>query len=343
MKFLKTLLIVVVIALIGAIVYVIAQPSEYNVSRSKVIDVPVSMAYNTISDLRTYEEWGPWHEEDSTIVVTYGAKTVGVGAEDSWTSAEGQGKMWITEVTPNKEIQQEMQFDDFEPSGMSWNFEEVEGGTKVTWTMKDDNAPFLFKMASVYSGGWEDMFGPMQEKGLENLDKLLTKQYEEDTAYSFSEPKVVDLKGGTFAGYKVTSTTDNEAMSAAFQEYMPKAAAKVMESGYTYSDFTPGAVMYKWDEDNNEAEMLTGVHLQNAEKLAESDLDTFKIEADKAIMLSKFGDYGNGDYEAYTIIDEYLTSNELTPLFPVFELYVNDPQNVKKKDIQTDIYYPLID
>jgi uncharacterized protein YndB with AHSA1/START domain len=342
MKFLKTLLIVVVIAIIGGLFYVIAQPSEYNVSRSKVIDVPVDLAFNAVNDLKTYEEWGPWHDEDSTIVVTYGSKTVGVGAEDSWTSAEGPGKMWITDVTPNQEIKQEMQFDDFDPNAMNWNFESVEGGTKVTWTMKDDNAPFLFKMASVYSGGWEEMFGPMQEKGLDNLDEMLTQQYIEETAYSIGEPNIVNLEGGTFAGYKIVSEIDNDVMTAAFQEYMPKAATKVMESGYTYSDFTPGAVMFNWDEDKNEAEMLIGVLLQNTDMLAESDLDTFVIEANKAVKLSKFGDYGIGDYEAHTEMDNYLKSNELTPLFPIFELYVNDPENVKKKDIQTDIYYPIL-
>jgi hypothetical protein len=341
MKFLRTLLIVVVIALIGGIIYVISQPDGYEVSRSRMMPVPVDMAFNTVNDLKTYEVWGPWHEEDTTIVVTYGKKTVGVGAMDTWTSAEGPGKMWTTEVEPNKEIKQKLQFDDFEPGELIWKFDSQEDSTKVTWIMKSDKAPFVFKLVSVYSGGWEKMFGPMQERGLEKLDSLLTQQYEENMSYSVSEPKLVNLKGVQFVGYKIKSKLDQESMSSAFAEYMPKASKVVMSKGLTYEDITPGAVYYKWDEENNESELLIGVMLNSYQDLSTFDLDTYTSNASQAVMISKYGNYGNGDMEAHTAIGEYISKNQLNPEYPVFELYINDPAEVKPKDVQTDIYYPL--
>jgi ribosome-associated toxin RatA of RatAB toxin-antitoxin module/effector-binding domain-containing protein len=343
MKFIKTLLIVIVIALIGGIVYVIAQPDAYKVSRTKMLHVPVDMAFNTVNDLKTYEDWGPWHQEDSTIVVTYTKKTNGEGAMNTWISAEGPGKMWTTDVTPNKEIKQKIQYEDYEPGELIWKFDSMDDSTKVTWIIKSDKTPFVFKMLSVFSGGWENMFGPMQERGLDKLDSLLTRQYYENMSYSISEPKRVNLDGVQFVGYKINSNLDQQAMSDAFSEYMQKASREVMKKGLSYDDFTPGAVFYKWDLENNESEFLIGVKLKRSQDLDSFDIDNYSTDAIQAIMISKYGNYGNGDMEAHIAIDKYLRDNELKPEYPVFELYVNDPAEVKPKDIQTDIYYPLLD
>lgn len=341
MKFIKTLLIVLVIVVIGGIVYVIMQPDDYKVSRSRVIDVPVEIAFNTVNDLKTYEDWGPWHEEDSTIVVSYGKKTTGLGARNSWTSADGNGEMWITEVKANELIHQKMRFEDYEPGDIIWNFESMQDSTKVTWTMKSKKAPFFFKMAAVYSGGWENMFAPMQEKGLKNLDELVLKQKQENMSFSFTDPKVVDTDSGTFVGYKTTSIINNEEMTKAFYKYMPMVSENVMASGYSYEEFIPGSVYYSWDEEKNETEFLVGVFLKSTDKLEQGDMEVFDIQTEKAVMSSKFGNYGSGDKEAHIAIGKYINSNNLQLVFPIYELYVNDPDKVKPKDIQTDIYYPI--
>lgn len=343
MKFIKTLLIVILIAVVGALVYVIMQPDTYSVKRSKVIDVPVAMAFNTVNDLKTYEEWGPWHEEDSTIVVSYGKKTVGVGARDSWTSAEGPGKMWITETVPDQKIIQKLQFDEYEPGELVWEFQKLQDSTKVTWVMRSDKAPFLFKMYAVYSGGWEKMLAPMQEKGLENLKTFLLKQKEEAKTFSFTTPKIVNPKKGTFVGFRTTSATNNEDMSEAFNTYMPMVAKQVMLSDYDHEEFTPGAVYYSWDEDNNEAELLIGLFLTSLDRLEKGDMQLFEVQSEKAVMTSKFGNYGNGDKEAHNALRKYIDSLDLELIYPVYEFYVNDPAEVKPKDIQTDIFYPVLE
>jgi len=342
MKFIKTLLIVLVIVVIGGIVYVIAQPDNYKVSRSKVMEVPVEMIFNTVNDLKTYEKWGPWHEEDSTLVVSYAKTTKGVGARNSWTSADGTGEMWIREVKPNEFIHQKIQFGDYHPGDMVWNFENMQDSTKVIWSMKSEKAPFVFKMMSVFSGGWEEMFAPMQEKGLENLEKLLLKQKEENMSFSFTDPQVVDTDGGSFVGYRTTSAINMEEMSKAFYKYMPMVSKKVRASGYSYDDFIPGSVYYSWDEEKNETDFLVGVLLKSTDKLEQGDMEVFEIKTQQAVMSSKYGDYGNGDKEAHRAIGKYINSQDLQLKYPIYELYVNDPANLKPTEIQTDIYYPVI-
>lgn len=326
----------------GAFVYVLIQPSDYNISRTKVIDVPNSMAYSAVQDLRSYEVWGPWHDEDTTIVVSYAEKTVGVGAESTWTSMEGPGKMWITEATPNESVTLQLQFDDLDPNAMFWSIKDVGGKSEVTWTMKDEDAPFVFKMASAFSGGWDNMFGPMQEQGLENLNDMLMEQKSKGIEFSFTTPKMTTLEGGTFVGIMHKSEIDHEAMSAIFMSSMPKVAQELMSKGFVYKDFTPGAMYYNWDEVNNAAEFVVGLYVKSGlENLGETELHQHKFESTEAVKVSKFGDYGTGDMEAHTAINDMLVKESLEFNLPILELYVNDPEEVKPSEIQTDIYYPI--
>lgn len=343
MKFLKTLLIVILFALVGGIVYVINLPDEFKVTRSIIVHVPAELAFEAVNDLKTYEDWGPCHEEDSTIVVNYGKETSGIHATHTWTSADSNGKIWMTEVRPNEIIRQKIQLENYEPGEMIWNFESLEDSTKLLWTIKSDKAPFVFKLAAVYSGGWENMLAPSQEKGLDNLSEMLSKQYEENRSFSISDPKIVSLDSVQFMGIKVKTKIDNESMSDAFSQYIPIVTRQVMQHGLNTNDFTPGAVFYKWDEAKNESTMLIGVKLKENITLKDLAMDTYSTLASKAVMVTKFGNYGNGDREAHAAIGEFINHNQFTPEYPIFELYSNDPGNVKPKDIQTDIYYPLLD
>ena len=173
MKFLKYLVLFILIVIVIGLIFGSAQPNEYSVKRSTIIKAPIATVFETINDLKTWKTWGPWHEKDSTIIITYGEKTIGEGATDSWTSKDGPGSMKIIKATPNERIEIDLQFGDFEPTQVNWDFEQVNDGTKITWEMKETKAPFIFKFYAALSGGWDKMFGPMEEKGLANIKKLI--------------------------------------------------------------------------------------------------------------------------------------------------------------------------
>ncbi len=332
-----------VILIAGAVVYVSLQPSDYTISRSKIIDVPNSMAYSALQDLKSYELWGPWHDEDTTIVVSYGKQTEGVGAESSWTSMEGPGKMWITDVAPNEKVALQIQFDDFEPGEMLWSIKDRDGKSEVTWTMKDENAPFVFKMASAFRGGRDNMFGPMQEQGLQNLDGMLMEQKEKGEEFSYTTPEITTLNGGTFVGIRHKSKIESEAFSSLFMNSLPKVSEELMAKGFSYEEFIPGAIYYTWDEENNETEFMAGLYIiSGTEKLGETDFEIHQFEGTKVVKASKFGNYGTGDYEVHTAINTMIAQQKLELKLPIMELYVNDPEEVKPSEIQTDIYYPII-
>lgn len=337
MKFLKYLLIIVALLLIGGYFYISSQSDDYDVSRSKLINAPISKVFNTVNDIKTWEKWGPWHDQDPTIKVTYGEKTIGLGASSSWTGKDSPGKMETIKIIPNKTIVQKMQFGDLEPSEIIWNFEEAEGGTKVTWQMKEDKAPFAFKMGAAFMGGWDKMLGTMQEDGLTNMNKVIM---ETPDNFKLSEVSSIDLSSQKFIGYHVKMKINHEEMTKAFLDNMPKAGMYADKSGLKHGDYLPGAVYTKYDEATQETEFYIGLILNKNLKPAEG-MTALNLPSGKGVKISKFGNYGDGDFEAHTAIATYLSANKMEQFYPIWETYPNDPTMVKPADIQTDIYYPV--
>lgn len=344
MKFVKYTILLILVVVIGGLVYAMMQPSEYDISRTRVIKAPIADVFNTVDDLKTWEEWGPWHEEDTTIVVTYGDITKGIGANNSWTSKDGPGNIKTVAVEANKSISQKMQFGDYNPTDVIWLFKEAEGGTEVTWHIKETDAPFMFKIFAAMSGGWDKMLGPMEAKGLENLERVVQERIKKskvEGAFSVSDVKEVSIEVMTFVGFaQKAKIDDHEGMTQLFQTYMPKAGQYAMDSGLKYGDFVPASMYKNWDEETGETEFYIGVMSKNELKPGEG-MTQIKLHSGKAVMVSKFGNYGNGDQKAHEAIDEYMKANKLKKLWPIWELYVNDPTQVKPQEIQTDIYYPI--
>jgi len=342
MKIFKRILLLLVVVIIVGLAYVFFQPSSYDISRTKVIKAPIANVFNTVNEMKTWENWGPWHDEDSTIVVTYGDITSGVGASNSWISQDGPGNMETVNVVQNELIEQKMQFGEFDPSDVIWKFKEVEGGTEVTWQMKEDNAPFVFKMASAMSGGWDGMLGTMEDQGLNNLDKLVMKEQELANSFKVGEVNSVDLAKKKFIGFFQKTSTDisHEEMTQLFMSSLPKVGIYATQNGMKLGDYTPGSVYTKWDEKTKEAEFYIGLLLHKDLKPGEG-MKSIDIPKGKGVMVTKYGKYGIGDMEAHAEIAKYMAANNLEAQGLVWELYENDPMSVKPQDIQTDIYYLL--
>ena len=89
-------------------------PSGYSFERSIVINAPSVKLHRYVDDLKEWHKWQPWPEEDPTIAVTFGDKTVGVGANQTWTSRGGPGKLTYTSSSPEKGVEFEISFGRYE-------------------------------------------------------------------------------------------------------------------------------------------------------------------------------------------------------------------------------------
>ena len=155
----KKLFIILVVLLLATVVVGFLTPSDYDVSTSIVIEASPAEVHVWVGDLTKWPEWAPWHAADPTIVTTFGDKITGVGASQTWTSAEdGDGELELTRCDPATGIAYDMAFimdGERMPASSSMDYEVVDGGTQVTWSMQGD---------------WEGIMPPV----LDGLFKLLT-------------------------------------------------------------------------------------------------------------------------------------------------------------------------
>ena len=347
MKIIKYLLLLVLVVVIGLVAYTAMQPDDYDIHRSRLIKAPAKVIFNNVNEYKNWMEWGPWLEQDSTIKATYPEVTSGVGGSYSWTSANGPGSIKTVALNEYTVIDQKMVFNEDPEIDVYWKFDETDEGTNVTWGMKCDTTPFIFKFFAALSGGMDGMMGPMYEKGLENLDKVIMEEMEKNppqpevsNEYKIGEVTVKEMTAKKFIGYHQQTKIDHETMHKLFMEYMPKAGMHAAQNNLEFGDYTPGAIYTKWDEEKGEAEFYIGL-LLNKELTPAEGMTVIDLPTGKAATISKFGNYGTGDMEAHKALDTYVKANNLTPKGPALELYVNDPEKLKPIEIQTDIYYPI--
>ena len=345
MKIIKYLVLLLLVIVIGGAVYVMLQPNDYDVKRTKTIKAPANVIFNNINDFKNWKAWGPWLEDDPSIVETYSDKTAGVGGAYSWTSENGPGNMKTVALEENKSIDQKIQFSDYEPSDVYWTLEETEEGTLVTWGMKADETPFMFKFGAVMSGGMDNMLGPMLAKGLDNLNVIIEDEMKNnppkpEATYSLGGIMNITQDAQQFIGYKHASKIDHEAMTALFMESLPKAGMHAAAQKLEDTDYTPGAVFTKWDEEKGEAEFYIGLVVRNDIPLADG-MEKLTLPKGNNVMITKYGPYGTGDMEAHMAIDSYLKENGLEQNGAIWELYLNDPTTVEPEDIETEIHYPV--
>ncbi len=344
MKILKYILLFLLIAAIGLVIYAMMQPDAFEVKRTRVLDAPTEVVYNNVSDYKNWEAWLPWKEEDPDMIITYGEQTQGKGASYSWSAADGNGSMKMVEAKPNEVIENELAFEGMNPSKTRWTFKPVEGGTEVTWAMKAEKLPFMMKLFSAVSGGYDNMMGPMFDRGLEKLDSITNISAMElekiNNAFTLGAVAKKSMDAQHFIGYPHKANMNEVDITKIFMESMPKAGMYAAEKGWEPGSYMPSAIFNNWDYETGEVDFLVGLILDKKADLAEG-MKAVNLPKGDVVMISKFGNYGSGDEKAHMAIDKFMKDNNLTINGPVYEMYVNDPTLVKPNEIQTDIYYPV--
>ena len=162
--------------LIAVVVVVgLLMPTEYELERSILINAGTEKIHPLVGDLKRWEEWTPWKEADPTVAVTFGDKTTGVGASQTWTEENGDGELVFTASDPQTGIEFDMAFNQGSmKSKCAIRYAKEGTGTRVTWEMAGDaEVPII---GALFAALIDDMVGPMFESGLEKLKAQAEKE-----------------------------------------------------------------------------------------------------------------------------------------------------------------------
>lgn len=173
-RFIKIVAAVAVVLLLAFVGVGLLLPSSYRVERSIVIGADAPAIHVFVGDLRRWPEWTPWQDADPSIRIEPGAKTHGVGAQQSWTGDSGNGALIFTDSAPETGVRYDLSFDDgaFESRGAVL-YHPQGSNTRVTWQMTGDAGMNIVKR---YFGVMMDrMVGPMFDSGLQKLKEKVEK------------------------------------------------------------------------------------------------------------------------------------------------------------------------
>lgn len=164
------------VAIIAIILIVAAtRPASFRVERSATIAATPQALFEQVNDHKNFEKWNPWQKMDPASKTTYSGADSGVGAIASWKGdMVGEGSATIIESKPGELVRQRMDW--IAPmtgvSTVDFTFKPEGDKTKVTWAMYGENN-FMGKVMSLFMD-CEKMCGPEFEKGLADLEKLVT-------------------------------------------------------------------------------------------------------------------------------------------------------------------------
>lgn len=171
MKYFRSFIFVSLIVIVVLLVVGLVFPSDYTVERERLIKAPPSTIHQYVNDLTQWDAWTPWQDSDSTLETSFGEKTEGVGAVQSWTGQDGGGKLEITASSLDAGVEYMLEFGGVDTvTEGTIEYTPVEGGTLVKWTMRGS---LPFPVVGAYIAMMMDsMAGKDFERGLAQLGEL---------------------------------------------------------------------------------------------------------------------------------------------------------------------------
>lgn len=342
MKILKYLFFLILIVIIAGSIYIATKDGKYQIEESIVIEAPVSVVFEEVNDFTNWENWGPWASGTDDIIITYSEITRGKGAAYSWKSEkEGDGEIITTAITPNTALEQDLTFISKygkTNSKITWVFEEVEEGTKVTWGMQGEQS-FMEKLAFNFKDtSFSELMRPMFKEGLENLKREVKNKMD---LYSINVDGIT-THGGGFYMYTTTASKINQIPEKMQQMYIQ--VSNYMESNNISALGNPFVLYNQWDEANNSAIYSVGIFTPNLVITPnESTVLNGMMPVQQVVKTTLIGDYkylrGAWDQASNYIADNNLQASETGQAFEVYKLGPED--NPNPATWITEIYIPL--
>lgn len=167
-----------VVAAIVAVIVLLAlvAPKTYNVSRSIVINKPVSEVFEYLKHIKNQDEWSPWKKKDPNMKQTHTGTDGEIGFVARWEGNKevGTGEQEIVSISENKAVNSQLRF--YKPwksqSDAYLTTRAVDDNTtEVVWGFSGVNKPpsnifFLFF-------NMDKTVGKDFEEGLADLKRIL--------------------------------------------------------------------------------------------------------------------------------------------------------------------------
>ncbi len=337
MKILKYILLLLLLLFIATSVFVVTLKPDFDVVRTKIINVPKSTIYNYVNDYRNWEDFAAWKDDDSEMKFEYPINTIGKSAFYSWKGKSGIGKITTFFAKKNDSIYQKFEYTDMPISEMFWSFKDTLGKTKITWRTKGKMS-FGLKIINAIQGDVDTKIGTIYSRSLANIEEKLDFQI---NTYTVKINGFVVKEFGYYMQKNIWSKNTNVASN--IQIMIPNLIAflkknKIETSGkpfvtYNSFDIPNGLTNFSVCAPIKE-EIFTS---------SESEYTSGNLLSFQCIKSTLTGDYIHKNEvksKSLEFIDKAnLVLKEGLPIIEVYANYKKDTENPSKW--VTEFYYPV--
>lgn len=334
MKFLKWLLIIMLILIALVLIIPLFMPATVKIIVNKEIALSPAQVFYNAASYTDRNKWDPWLETEPDAEWMVESEPGYVGSVYTWNGKKiGAGKMMVDSVVFGKYIASKIWFgDNPESSLVEWNLEQTDSGTMVTWSFTSGGKyPIERLMINLVKGSMQSSF----EIGMESLKTYLE-----------ANPPVL-CKLGEIERGKIAPMF---ALVASVKGIIEEIGAKMEELyGILWGEIESQGLQMagaafshyiSFDEETGIVEYLVGLPVVSKGKDA-GPVKFVNYREMEVIQAIHYGPYDDVD-NSYDKIMEYIATNQYRITGEVFEFYLNDP--TQEPDItkyQTLIAFPL--
>lgn len=335
MRTLRYIVLALLFLLVVVIIVGFFLPAQVRLERSIEINRKAPVVFNVINSLENFNKWSPWYALDVNADYVVSGPSSGVGSKISWQGNDkiGKGTNEIIESKQNVMIKTKFYFGkDDQPAYSSLRLSETANKTTVTWAFEND---FGYNVFYRYFGlVLEDMIAPDYEKGLKNLKAHV----ESLPLYDYSHLSIIE----TPAESVYTVAREVQLDSQDVTEEIGKAYAEILaflNKNKIEMSGTPKIITQA--SQNGAFSFLAAIPVESVEiKDPTGSIQSQQMYQGKAIKLIHRGSYADFKKQ-YTIIDAYMSQNNLQTNGQAWEDFVTDSGVVKEQDLITHIYQPI--
>lgn len=328
-KFLRFLLILLLILVVGFVVLGLVAKKEYHIERSIVIKAPKEVVFRQMVEYRNWPNWSPWYEMEPTMKIDYKEPDGQVGSGYHWVGKDmGEGEISTTEIQGTT-MKCAMHFiKPFKSDPTSYfKAEDIGNGeTKATWGF--DNKLGFAMSAFATLMGMEKMLNKNFDRGLELMKKHVESQPQSAGGATISEAQ---FPGATYAVIR------KDISWSELDPFFSEVYGKLGKSFQSDIRGAAAAIYYKWDEKNKRTDLAAGFPVDAGMKAKDgaSIVTIAPSAAYKAVHNGAYGDSG----PIHDALGKHVAAQGKKQNL-VIEEYVVGPSN--EKDTAkwvTNIYY----
>jgi len=334
MKFLKWLLIIVLILAALVLIIPLFLPANVEISANREIAVSPVQAFLNIATYTDRDKWDPWLAMDPEVKWTGEAEPGYIGSLYNWNGEKiGTGQERVDSVVFGEYIAANIRFGkDQVGSLVEWDLEPSDAGTSVTWSFKEKaKYPIERLMLKIYKGSLRSSF----EKGLESLKTYL----ESNPPVISTLGKIERAKIAPMLALVINSKGTMEEMSNQMPIIFDKLYKEMDAQGLQITG-APFCYYRSFNQSSGISEYLTGIHVSGKGKDA-GDIKAVSYGSMDVIQAVHSGPYSDL-MTSYNKIMDYIAVNQIIISGGNFEFYLTDPSmepDITK--LQTIIAFPL--